>query len=164
MTRRNATQKRRRSLVRLQSARRGRYPFDRRYAALQGDDEHPVDHVIGRIREIAVVDRKVRRQSSRWEKHVDDPARYRDYEDLRLHQRCLREEAFFDAGHERGRVVGRAEAFAASIRRRADLNAVRGVLRVLVPLRRPPIHDAALLIAIAHALLVDPRTAMRGAR
>jgi len=117
MTRRNATQKPARSLVQAGSIRRiprasllDRYPFERRYRELDGDQEHPVDAVIRRIGPIASLDRKVLAQSRRWQEHVDDPSRYRDYEDLLLLQRSLREEAFFDAGHAEGRLVGRAES------------------------------------------------------
>ena len=95
------------------------YPFERRYAALQGDDEHPVDTVIDRIPNIATVDRKVVDLSRRWPNEVRDAEGYRNYEDFRVKQRVLREEAFFDAGHREGFLGG---VLSKSLNASANLN------------------------------------------
>lgn len=129
MTKKNATRKSKRSLVHATAAIRSRphprrrapkkkssrvpsYPFERKHAAMQNDDSHPIDEVVDRIPKIRSLDRTLLRQSVHWQTQVPNAADFRDYEDLRLQQRLLREEAFFDAGHETGRLAGLSEAAA----------------------------------------------------
>jgi hypothetical protein len=100
---------------RLSRSSTGQYPFERRYAALQGSEEHPVDTIIDRIPQIATLDRDLARQARRWAGEVRDVQGFNHFEDRRLSQRTLREEAFFDAGHEHGRTRGRAESLSASM-------------------------------------------------
>jgi hypothetical protein len=83
---------------------------------LQTDDEHPVDAVIDRIPTIARLDRKLVRLSKQVQEQSGDVEAYLSFEDLRLEQRCTREEAFFDAGHAQGRVAGIIETPTASTR------------------------------------------------
>jgi hypothetical protein len=133
--------------------RSARYPFPRRYCDLQGDEEHPIDAVIARIPAIAALDRKLLRQSHVWESQVRDAEAYRDYEDARLRQRCLREEAFFDGGHREGRLVGLVESLSASIAgsQRAGKLA-RQIRTALLTTILPPDRIVAVLLELARAI------------
>lgn len=92
------------------------YPFERRYDALKTDEPHPIDVIIDRIPAIAALDRKLLRLSKRHRSQVSDVRRFIDYEDARLDQRCVREQAFFDAGHQQGRLDGVVESLNSSVK------------------------------------------------
>lgn len=168
MTRKNVTREPKRSLAppdprtapRVpRTPTQSAYPYERRYAALQGDDEHPVDVRIDRIAKIAKVHRKARRLSQHFQQHVDDPPGFRDYEDLRLGLGCMREEAFFDAGHEEGRFAGRAESAQASIAVTSEgRSLVTHIRRATKSAGLPQPHVIALLLEIARALLLGFRS------
>jgi|SRR5579871_428728 len=102
---------------RSRSTHERRYPFERRYAALQTDDEHPVDVIIDHVPSIARLDLKLVRLSKQVQEQSRDVEGYLTFEDLRLEQRCTREEAFFDAGHEAGRIDGAIESLDSSVRK-----------------------------------------------
>ncbi len=93
------------------------YPFESRYAALQTDDEHPADVIVDHIPSIARLDNRLVRLSKRVQEQSRDVEGYLTFEDLRLEQRCTREEAFFDAGHEAGRIDGAIESLDSSGRK-----------------------------------------------
>jgi hypothetical protein len=131
------------------------YPFERHYGELQGDDEHPVDLIIGRITQIKTLDRRLGRLARRWQEQVRDAEGYRDYEDTRLLQRCLREEAFFDAGHQQGRLVGRAECLSASIGISDNARALaRQVRAALATAKIPSALAATTLLELARGLVL----------
>src|SRR4051812_18184201 len=75
------------------------------------DDDHPIDLLIARLPEVVEIDRTLRELAS----EMHDPAarrsqeRWMEYEDLRLLQRSIREERFFDVGFEFGRIAGITE-------------------------------------------------------
>lgn len=136
------------------SARRSRgYPFERRYAALQGDDEHPVDAVIDRIPKIAAIDREVVDLSRRWPNEVRNAEAYRNYEDLRVEQRVLREEAFFDAGHREGFLGGVLESLNANANLNSDSRAFARKIQVArIGSKLPLGQSMAVLLEIVRAL------------
>ena len=81
---------------------------ERRYDTLKTDDPHPIDVTIDRIPAIAAVDRRLFRLSKRIRTQVGDIREFIAYEDARLEQRCERERAFYDAGHQEGRIEKQA--------------------------------------------------------
>ena len=165
MTRRNATQKPARCLARPDRpplpprfSTSARYPFERRYQELDGDDEHPVDAAIGKISRIAAIDRKVLALSRHWQKQVDNPDAYAHYEDLRFFQRCVREEAFFDAGFEEGKLVGVARSAANSrTATAAGHRLATGVFQAVRTSRLSRAHIAAVLLELARAFVLGQR-------
>ncbi|HVV51977.1 MAG TPA: hypothetical protein VHO06_20070 [Polyangia bacterium] len=93
-----------------------RYPFERRYDTLATNDPHVVDDIIDKIPPIHALDRRLVRLSKRIQDDVRDIKRYVAFEDLRLEQRTLREQAYFDAGHQQGRIDGVVESLDSSVR------------------------------------------------
>lgn len=134
------------------------YPFERRYAALQGDDEHPIDQIIDRIPKIAELDGKVVDLSRRWSDEVRDAEAYREYEDLRVAQRALREEAFFDAGHREGLLAGAVESLDASVTLDPESRLFARQLQVArIGSKLSGDHSIAVLLEMARAMLLWPR-------
>jgi len=76
--------------------------------------------IIDHIPAIARLDRKLVRLSKQVQEQSRDVEGYLTFEDLRLEQRCTREEAFFDAGHEAGRIDGVVESLDSSVRINRD--------------------------------------------
>ncbi len=137
------------------SARQRHYPFERRYAALQGDDEHPVDAIIDRIPQITRLDRKLARMSKSMQNQAGDAEAYLSFEDLRLEQRCTREEAFFDAGHEQGRIDGATEAMNASVTANPEARTFAKHIRAArLASRMPPDRVVAVLLEIARGIVM----------
>jgi hypothetical protein len=165
MTRRNATEKRARSLARPDRpplpprfSTSARYPFERRYQELDGAEDHPVDAAIRKIRRIASIDRKVLALSRHWQEQVDHPDAYAHYEDLRFFQRCVREEAFFDAGFEEGKLVGIARSVANSRTATAEGHRLAtGVFQAVRTAKLPHAHIAAVLLELARAFVLGQR-------
>ncbi len=138
------------------SRRRAPYPFERRYASLQEDEGHPVDDVIDRIPPIARLGRKLVRLSRAIQERFGDDEAYLTYEDLRLEQRCTREEAYFDAGFADGRLIERTEGLPHSVS--ASPEARDLARKVLVQLRSanlPTNSTAALLLEIARSFMME---------
>jgi hypothetical protein len=147
-------------LSRSTRAKRPRaYPFERRYDALRTDDPHPVDALIDRIPTIAALDRKLLRLSKRHRAEVRDVRRFIDYEDARLEQRCMREQTFYDAGHQQGRLDGAAESISSSIDSSRDARAfARRVQIARLSSGLPTERVLAMLLEMARGL------ALTGAR
>jgi hypothetical protein len=176
MTRRNATQDLSGSLPKptqprrrprhRRKPRRSSYPFEKAYAVLQDDTDHPVDLTVDAIAAIARIDRRARLLAHHFEEHVDSPEKYRDYEDLRLLQRCMREEAFYDAGHAHGVVAGRLgsrEVFSRASAQGRTL--LRQILTAVQTSTLPSKTVAALLVEIVRAVVLGlPSSAHRRVR
>ena len=131
------------------------YPFPRRYGDLDGREEHPIDAVISKIPKIAAIDRRLVRLSRRWKEQVRDVQGYIAYEDARLQQRVLREEAHFDAGHREGRLVGLVESLSASSAGSAKARELAQQIRVATMTTvLPPDRIVAVLLEAARALVL----------
>lgn len=131
------------------------YPFPRHYRDLDGHEQHPVDAVISRIPKIATLDRSLVRRSQRWKAQVRDVQGYIAYEDARLHQRVLREEAHFDAGHREGRLIGLVESLSASSAASAKARELAQQIRVATMTTiLPPDRIVAVLLEAARALVL----------
>jgi hypothetical protein len=105
---------------------------------------------------VAALDQKLRRLASYWQDQISDQRAYVHYEDLRLAQRLLREEMFFDAGFEHGRLAGRAESRAASSATPANRKLARKVELAAISAGLPRETTVALLLEISRALILGP--------
>ena len=136
----------------------------RHYEAMVGphDSQHPVDVAVAALPEVRDVDARARAQSLRMARA--DLRATNDawicYDDLRLLQRSIRQERFFDAGFEHGLLAGRAEAQRLAGRAAPDGEAARTLAAVLrsavlfAPLPRQT--QVAVLLELARALVMDP--------
>lgn len=128
------------------------YPFDRRYAALDTGEVHPIDAIVRAIPKIAAIDRRVARLSRRRRLRGHDRRSHVEYEDLRLLQRVLRQEVFFDAGHNEGRLAGIMECFAATNVVNAAARAfARQISIAAMSTKLRPERITAILLELAHA-------------
>jgi len=144
---------------------RGRYPFERRYAALQGDGPHPLDAIIDQIPAIRSLDRKLVGLSRRVQADTRDPKRYIAFEDLRLEQRALREAAFYDAGHQQGRIEGAAKSADISTHVSSEGRAfARWIHIVQLASGLTPEDSVAVLLEVARGLVVEGRGDRRSGR
>ena len=137
----------------------------RHYEAMVGphDSQHPVDVAVGALPEVRDVDARARAQSLRMARA--DVRATNDawicYDDLRLLQRSIRQERFFDAGFEHGLLAGRAEARRHAAREGGPAHtrareALAAALRTAVlraPLPRQT--QVAVLLELARALVGD---------
>jgi hypothetical protein len=136
----------------------------RRLRPPAGDEDHPVDRLVAALPEVRAVDRRARRIAGRLGADARaraNAAAWIRYDDLRLLQRTVRQEAYFDAGWELGSVAGAAaslgrEAGGSAAQRDAALADELGLavtrLAVTTPLDRD--HAAAVLLEIARALIL----------
>ena len=72
--------------------------------------------IVDKIPRVRALDRRLVRLSKGVQAHVRDAKCYIAFEDLRLEQRTLREQAYFDAGHQQGRIDGVVESLNASVK------------------------------------------------
>jgi hypothetical protein len=137
------------------------YPFLRAYATLGGSGEHPVDTIVDRLPEIALLDRKLRRVANRYQAEIKDAAAFIAYEDARLDQRLQRQEAFFDAGHHEGRITGILESLSASVAGSARARELARQLRLAIMTTvLPPDRIVAALLELARALVLGQQLPM----
>ncbi len=104
------------SVSRAPRPRRTR-PVPNHYAAAQPPGhmgEHPVDIEIDHLPEFVSRRRKLSHLRQAVQKHARDAHAFIEYEDARTEYTILREQAYFNAGVERGLIAGRAESRAAS--------------------------------------------------
>jgi hypothetical protein len=128
------------------------------YERLRDDraDDHPVDQIVLSFPDVAEIDRAARAAAKALGAQVRqvDQELWMTYEDLRLSQRALHEERFFDVGFELGRLAGVAAAHEmAGVREVHDLrlHLEQAVLRTRVS------RDQALwaLLDVTRALVLD---------
>ena len=148
----------------MAAAESGRGHYQRLEPA--GDEEHPVDRLVAALPEVATVDRDARRMGSHLAAHPRarlDAAGWVRYEDLRLLQRTIRQEAYFDAGWEMGAIAAvstaAAPASVAAGRAGAELaGAVEtltlAVTRLTVATSLGRDRAAAVLLEIARGLIL----------
>jgi hypothetical protein len=132
----------------------GRHPLPDHYAAAQPPDtsgEHPVDFLIDSIPEIARRRRRLVRMAKRWQHEVVDERAFIAYEDLRLEYFTLREQLYFNAGFERGRLAGRADSADLATSTRAFAHQL-GLAVATADLPQP--HIAAAMIEVAKAVML----------
>src|SRR4051812_38188195 len=107
----------------------------RHYDAMVGphDVVHPVDAAIAALPEVKDIDARARTQALRMARPEvrATNAAWIEYDDLRLLQRSVRQERFFDAGFEHGLLAGRAEAQRLAGRAGQDTEAARTLAAVL---------------------------------
>jgi hypothetical protein len=143
-------------------ARRGRSHYVAA-AEERGSEEYPVDEAVALRLRHGALRKRIRRAT---EQLVEALGERRDLwlelEPLLGAYRADREEAYFDIGYEHGLVAGRADALAASLRRRAGHRALAtkmARLAVNAPGLRGPGALAALLeVAWGLALGRQPQT------
>jgi hypothetical protein len=141
----------------------------RHYDAMVGphDVQHPVDVAVAALPEVRDIDARARSQALRMARAEVRAANaaWVHYDDLRLLQRSIRQERFFDAGFEHGLLAGRTEAQRHAGRGGPDgvaahataSDALAAILRKAV-LRAPlPRHaQVAVVLELARALVLDP--------
>jgi hypothetical protein len=138
---------------------------ERRYDTLKTDDPHPIDVTIDRIPAIAAVDRRLFRLSKRIRTQVGDIREFIAYEDARLEQRCERERAFYDAGHQEGRIEGAVESVNSSVK--SDRQAGAFARRIQVAQLSAGLsaeRTLAILLELARGLVLAGRRPTPGAR
>jgi hypothetical protein len=127
------------------------------------DEAHPIERAVAAVPEVREVDARARAQAKRMRRPSAraDAAEWVRHEDLRLLQRTVRQERFFDAGFEHGLVAGRTESL------RATATAATGpgadAVAELADLVRETLLDSpvpcaltiAVLLELAHALTLD---------
>jgi hypothetical protein len=119
-------------------------------------DDHPIDLLIARLPEIATIDQTLHEFAR--EMHVPTvrraQERWIEYEDLRLLQRTIRQERFFDVGFEFGRIAGITEdQFVSKVE---GLRELRDVLRdVVLQSGTARTWAVAVLLETARALALD---------
>jgi hypothetical protein len=144
-------------------APRNRYPFERRYARLQGDDPHPVDVLIDKLPQVRALDGKLVRLSRRVRRQIRDVRGYVRYEDLRGAQRTRPEEAYYDCGHERGRVDGVVESLNASIKVNAKAQSFASMVTTAQLMSKlSPEAIVAALLELARGMVLGKVFRLRG--
>jgi hypothetical protein len=120
-------------------------------------DDHPVDQIVLSFPDVAEIDRAARAAARALGARVGriDQELWMKYEDLRLAQRALHEERFFDVGFELGRLAGVAAGHEmAGLREVHDLrlHLEQAVIRTRVN------RDQALwaLLDVTRALVLGP--------
>lgn len=128
------------------------------------DGDHPVDELVARMPDVAAVDDAARALAATVEQRQPRAAEalWNEYEDLRLQQRSLHEERFFDVGFELGRVAGISE-FGEALASAQTQNLVLAVRMTVV--RSGVRRDLAVvsLLALARALLLGEPFSSEGA-
>jgi hypothetical protein len=126
-------------------AKRSRY----REAEESGSEEHPIDEAVARRLRHRGLRKRIRRATDRLVQALGDQRdAWLDLEPLLGNYRIDREEAFFEIGYEHGLVAGRAEALAASLRRRSGPQRALAIRLAQLAVNaglRPPGAVAALL-------------------
>jgi len=130
-------------------------PLPKHYDALQAGESHPVDDLVSRIPQIAALDRRLLRESRRWQERVADKRAFISFMDARLTQRVLRQEAYFDVGFEHGRIEGIAASLNASIRSDAATRTlVRAVRTAAMSTDLDRSRIATVLLELARAFVL----------
>jgi hypothetical protein len=131
-----------------------------RAAEQHGREEHPIDEAVARRLRHGALRQRTRRATDELVEALGEKRhQWLALETLLGDYRIDREEAFFNIGYEHGLVAGRAEALAASLRRRSGQH--RALATRLAQLAvnaglRPPGPVAALL-EVAWGLTLGPR-------
>jgi hypothetical protein len=119
------------------------------------DQDHPIDLLISRLPDVVEIDRTLREVAHQMHDPVarTSQERWIEYEDLRLLQRTVRQERFFDAGFEFGRVAGVTES--SFVGNDEGVSEFRDFLRDTV-LRAPLSREwaIAVLLEMARALVL----------
>lgn len=138
------------------------YPFERRYEALRDDQLDSVAETIDRIPAIRRLDRTLLALSKEVQADVGHVDRYVAFEDRRLEQRIVRERAYFDAGHEMGRIEGASESSKASIRAHRDAASfARRVVAARLASTLTARQAVAVLLELTRGLVIGQRLGIR---
>jgi hypothetical protein len=132
----------------------------------QEDDEHPVDALVARRLDHAVLRRRIRTATDRLVEALDEEHDlWLRLEELLGEQRLDREAAYFDIGYEHGYVAGRAEALAETEPQGTAYRALAQRLREAA-VNAGLSHERATtaLLEAAWALLVEGGARAPGAR
>jgi hypothetical protein len=124
------------------------------------DDEYPVDALVDRRLDHAVLRRRIRAATDRLVEALDEEHDlWLRLEELLGEQRIDREAAYFDVGYEHGRAAGRAEVLAEKGPRggAAYHDLARHLREAAVNVGLPHDRAAAALLEAAWAIVVEGR-------